>query len=35
VGFNVMQRGKVRGAELALFFVALAVIVGLVIWAVL
>jgi hypothetical protein len=35
VGFNAMQPGKVKTADLILFVVGLAVIVGAVLWAVL
>lgn len=35
MGFNAMQPGKVKPADLAMFLVALAVIVGVVLWAVL
>jgi hypothetical protein len=34
VGFNAMQPGKVKPADLALFLGALAVVVALVVWAV-
>jgi hypothetical protein len=34
VGFNYRQPGKVRKADLAIFFGALIVIVALVIWAI-
>jgi hypothetical protein len=34
MGFNAMQPGRVKKADLAIFLVALAVIVGLVVWAV-
>jgi hypothetical protein len=33
MGFNAMQPGKVKPADLAIFLVALAVIVGVVAWA--
>jgi hypothetical protein len=33
VGFNAMQPGRVKRTDLILFFVALAVIVAVVIWA--
>jgi hypothetical protein len=33
VGFNAMQPGKVKPADLALFLGALAVVVALVVWA--
>jgi hypothetical protein len=35
MGFNAMRPGKVKPADLAMFLVALAVIVGAVLWAVL
>jgi hypothetical protein len=35
VGFNAMQPGKVKKADLIIAVVALIVIVGLVLWAVL
>jgi hypothetical protein len=35
VGFNAMQPGKVKPADLALFFGALAVVAALVVWALL
>lgn len=35
MGFNAMQPGKVKPADLAMFVTALAVIVGVVLWAVL
>lgn len=35
MGFNAMQPGKVKPADLAVFLVALGVIVGVVLWAVL
>jgi len=34
VGFNAMQPGRVKRADLIVFLVALAVVVGLVVWAV-
>jgi hypothetical protein len=34
VGFNAMQPGKVKRADVVVLVVALAVIVGLVVWAV-
>jgi hypothetical protein len=34
VGFNAMRPGKVKPVDLALFVVALAIVVALVIWAV-
>jgi hypothetical protein len=34
MGFNAMQPGKVKKVDLAIFVVALAVITGLVVWAV-
>jgi hypothetical protein len=34
VGFNAMQPGRVKPVDLALFVVALAVVVALVIWAI-
>ena len=34
MGFNAMRPGKVKPADLALFVVALAVVVALVIWAI-
>jgi hypothetical protein len=33
MGFNAMQPGKVKRADLVLFLVALAVVVALVVWA--
>ncbi len=33
MGFNAMRPGRVKTADLAIFFGALAVVVGLVIWA--
>jgi hypothetical protein len=33
MGFNYQQPGKVKKADLIMFFAALAVVVGLVIWA--
>ncbi len=35
MGFNPMQRGKVKPADLAVFLIALAVIAAVVLWAVL
>jgi len=35
VGFNAYRGGRVKTADLALFLIALAVVVGLVLWAVL
>lgn len=35
MGFNAMQPGKVKRADLIIFLVALAVIVVLVVWALL
>lgn len=35
MGFNAMQPGRVKPADLAMFLIALAVIVGVVLWAVL
>lgn len=35
MGFNAMQPGKVKKADLAIAAVALVVVVGLVLWAVL
>ena len=35
MGFNPMQRGKVSPADLAMFLIALAVIVAIVLWAIL
>jgi hypothetical protein len=34
MGFNAMRPGKVKPVDLALFVVALAVVVALVIWAI-
>jgi hypothetical protein len=34
MGFNAMQPGRVKRTDVAIFLVALAVIVGLVVWAV-
>lgn len=33
MGFNALQPGRVKRADLTLFLIALAVVVGLVIWA--
>lgn len=35
MGFNAMQPGKVKGSDLLIAAIALLVIVGLVLWAVL
>jgi hypothetical protein len=35
MGFNAMQPGKVKPADLVLFFVGLAVIAAAVLWAIL
>jgi hypothetical protein len=34
MGFNAMQPGRVRRADLIIFLGALAVVVGLVVWAI-
>ncbi len=34
MGFNAMQPGKVKRADLIIFLSALAVVVGLVVWAI-
>jgi hypothetical protein len=34
MGFNAMRPGRVKAADMAIFLVALAVIVALVVWAV-
>ena len=34
MGFNAMQPGRVRWADLALFVTALAVVAALVVWAI-
>jgi hypothetical protein len=34
MGFNTMQPGKVKPADLAVFLVALGIVVALVVWAV-
>jgi hypothetical protein len=34
MGFNAMRPGKVKPVDLALFVVALAVVVALVVWAI-
>ena len=33
MGFNAMQPGRIKRADLVIFVVALAVVAGLVIWA--
>ena len=33
MGFNAMRPGRVKAADLAMFLVALAIVVGLVVWA--
>jgi hypothetical protein len=33
MGFNAMRPGRVKAADMAIFLVALAVVVGLVVWA--
>jgi hypothetical protein len=35
MGFNAMQPGRVERADLAIFLVALAVVVALIVWAIL
>jgi hypothetical protein len=35
MGFNAMQPGRVKRADLAIFLVALAVVVALIVWAIL
>ncbi len=35
MGFNAMQPGKVKPADLAMFLIALGVIVAVVLWAIL
>lgn len=34
MGFNAMQPGRVKRADLILFLVALAVVIALVVWAI-
>jgi hypothetical protein len=34
MGFNAMRPGRVKAADMAIFLVALAVVVALVVWAV-
>jgi hypothetical protein len=34
MGFNALRPGRVKAADLAIFLVALAVVVALVVWAV-
>jgi hypothetical protein len=35
MGFNAMQPGKVKRADLLIFLGALAIVIGLVLWAIL
>lgn len=35
MGFNAMQPGKVKPADLAIFLIALGIVVALVVWAIL